>query len=273
MTVESAVLDMVARSMGKSIVSLLTGVDTDTHDRTYHIPYGKSITEKQESAIISACEQAVQKGAKRLKFKVSPGNHPDLMRALRHILDSCPDIDCMVDANGMFDPENTQHLKMLEEIDGLGLLTIEEPVSRAGKISGLDAHRLLSSVMELRTPITIDDAVKTSHDAEVALTEDLADIVNLKPGRVGSFTKCIEIANYAKRMGKEVMVGGMFEATPGRMMTLTLAAYCIQQGFRIPGDLSLPQERLIDDLVHPALYLDNNNDVVFTPDQGWGYSI
>jgi hypothetical protein len=69
------------------------------------------------------------------------------------------------------------------------------------------------------------------------------------------------------------MVGGMFEATPGRMMTLSLAAYCLAQGFRIPGDVSLPQERLSADLTSPVLRLDENSNVVFKPIAGWGYEL
>lgn len=179
----------------------------------------------------------------------------------------------MVDANGMFDVENNEHLAMLKSIDLLGLLTIEEPVSRAGRIQGLDSHRILAERMRLQTPVTVDDAIKTVDDVKTALGEGLAQAINLKPGRMGSFVECLEIADYAKSLGAEVMVGGMFEATPGRMITLSLASYCLAHGFKIPGDVSLPQERLTSDIVDPVLYLDGNHDVVFKPDIGWGYKL
>lgn len=270
MTVEAAILDLAARTESRSIVSYLDGKPSDDER---DIPYGKSIAESEKNSIIMAANNAFNFGAKRLKFKLSPKNYSELYAALRVIQKSYPNVDCMVDANGMFDPHNEEHIDMLRSIDELQLLTIEEPVSRTGKVSGLDAHRMLASVIQLKTPITIDDAIKSLDDARTALDEGLANTINLKPGRMGSFIKCLEIAKYAKSRGKEVMVGGMFEATPGRMMTLSLAAYCIQQGFMIPGDLSLPQERLETDLVDPILCLDENNNIVFKPNYGWGYKL
>lgn len=269
MTVETAILDAVARSESASIVSYLDG-NSSSYER--HIPYGKSIAESTTESILTAASRAFERGAKRLKFKISPNNYSELYPALCVIVDSYPGVNCMVDANGMFDPENEEHIMMLKSIDDLQLLTIEEPVSRAGKLRGLVAHRTLSSILRLKTPVTVDDSIKSIDDAKCALDEGLADIVNLKPGRMGSFIKCLEVADYAKSRGKEVMVGGMFEATPGRMMTLSLAAYCIKQGFKIPGDVSLPQERLGDDLVEQTLYIDGGN-IVFKPSSGWGYDL
>lgn len=270
MTVESAILDVVARARNRSIVSYL---DNKPSGYERHIPYGKSIAESSEDRILAAAQLAFNHGAKRLKFKLSPNNYEELYPALLKVLQTYPGVTCMVDANGMFDPEDKDHIKMLKSIDSLDLLTIEEPVSRAGRLSGLEAHRKLASVLKLRTPITMDDAIKSLDDARQALSEGIADIVNLKPGRMGSFIKCIEIANYARAKNKEVMVGGMFEATPGRMMTLSLAAYCAEQGFKIPGDVSLPQERLSADLVGDRLRLSRDNDIVFKPSIGWGYTL
>ncbi len=270
MSVEAALIDTIARSDNTSVASYLDGKPSQ-HDR--RIPYGKSIAESSRDKILEAAEEAMRNGAKRLKFKLSPTNFNALYPALKEVMNHYPDVDCMVDANGMFDPEDPEHICMLGLIDDLHLLTIEEPVSRAGKAKGLVAHRALASAMKFTTPITIDDAVKSSQDARFAIDEQLAQVVNLKPGRVGSFIECVRIAEYAKTRDAEVMVGGMFEATPGRMMTLSLAAYCLAQGFRIPGDVSLPQERLSADLTSPVLRLDENSNVVFKPIAGWGYEL
>ena len=270
MAVETALIDCVSRAEGRTVASYLDGKPSRARRL---IPYGKSIGEKDRDKILSAAHQAVINGARRLKFKLSPDNYLQLYPALQEVMETYPGVECMVDANGMFDVENKDHLEMLRNVDNLHLLTIEEPVSRAGNVRGLMAHRVLSSTMRLETPVTIDDAVKTAHDAEIALNENLAQIVNLKPGRVGSFIESVRIADYAKSRGSEIMVGGMFEATPGRMMTLTLASYCLSQGFKIPGDVSLPQERLADDIGESVLSLDEQNNVVFAPCNGWGYQV
>lgn len=270
MTVESSIMDAAARSTNKSIVSYL---DNNPSDAIRRIPYGKSIAEQDKNNMMIAAENAIKRGAKRIKFKLSPSNYENLYLVLSDLVVKYPNIDFMVDANGMFDPGNKEHIAILQSIDSLNLLTIEEPVSRVGTTSGLDAYRMLASAINFSTPITIDDAIKTLSDAYKALDEGIADIVNLKPGRMGSFIKCLNIADYAKSHNKEVMVGGMFEATPGRMMTLSLATYCMRLGFEVPGDVSLPQERLGSDIVERSLYLDEDYNVVFKPKLGWGYAI
>lgn len=270
MTVESSIIDAVARLEGSSVYSLLTGTEGPVR---VLVPYGKSITEIDGELMTVACHTAIDAGARRLKFKISPNSFDQVYPTLKRLIDENPDSTFMVDANGMFDPLNDSHNDMLRALDQLGMLTIEEPVSRAGSVRGLDAHRILRDKLSFATPITIDDAIKTDNDAEMALTENLADIVNLKPGRVGSFLRCIDIAHNAAAKNKQIMVGGMFEATPGRFMTTTLAAYCINLGFTIPGDLSLPNERLAHDIGDDRLSLDSDGNIIFQPKEGWGYAI
>jgi len=271
MTVEAAVIDTIARSHDISVYELMSGGMTE-HDLS--IPYGKSIAEQEETAIVSAALTAREKGAQRLKLKVSPSTAENVIRGISQIKGRVAGVDVMVDANGSFDPEQSGHLSILERLDELGLMMIEEPVSRAGNVRGLDAHRRLQHGIQLRTPIALDDAIIDEKDARIALEEGLGDIVNLKPGRVGSFLKCVEIADMAQALGKQIMVGGMYEATPGRSMTLTLAAMCIDRGFDIPGDVSLPQERLLSDLVDDRLSLDGNGNVTFNArKKGWGYTL
>lgn len=270
MTVEASLIDMIARAKDTTVAEM---IGAKTNDGELAIPYGKSIAEKDTARIVNAGEAAISNGAKRLKFKLSPANHMELLKGLQELQRLSPEADLMVDANGSFDPSSNEHLSILKQFDRLGLLMIEEPVSRVGKIGGLAAHRMLQDAISLTTPICLDDSVASVEDAVQALEENLGGIINIKPGRVGSFISCLEIIELAKSKGKQVMVGGMYEATPGRMMTLTLAAFCIKQGFSIPGDVSLPQERLTDDLVEERLQLDESGNVLFSPKTGWGYTL
>ncbi len=266
---EASILDAYSRSRNTTVLKLLQPNVSDT----LYVPYGKSITEVDPQVLVQACDDAVRAGASRLKFKISPSSHTAVVSTLITLMRDYPEHAFMVDANGMYDSDNQEHLAMLDELDQMGLMTIEEPVSRVGVLRGLDAHRALQSRKQFDTPITIDDAIKTLSDAEEALNESLADAVNLKPGRMGSFMSCVRVAEYARKRGKQVMVGGMFEATPGRYATTTLAAYCMGLGFTIPGDLSLPQERLSDDLVDERLEYDGSGNIVFNPKKGWGYDV
>lgn len=270
MTIETSILDAMARARHTDVYSMLTSDSVPSEGML--VPYGKSITEVERNRLLAACSDAVSQHAQRLKFKISPTSFDSVYPTLIELIARYSDRDFMIDANGMFNPSMPEHINMLRALDELGMLTIEEPVSRAGAVRGLEAHRMLRDIYQFATPITIDDAVKTDEDAETALQEGLATIINLKPGRVGSFLRCVDIANFAADMGKQVMVGGMFEATPGRYMTTTLAAYCLKLGFTIPGDLSLPNERLQGDVGTDRLHLTDGN-IAYKPKQGWGYDI
>lgn len=270
MTVEASLIDLVTRTQGTTVYEALSGEDLNA---PIPIPYGKSIAENRYDTIVAAGTQAMSKGAQRLKFKLSPQNHAAIVAGISDLRAAYPDTLFMVDANGTFDPENIEHIAILKMVDQLGLMMIEEPVSRGGRLSGLAAHRALGEVVQLDTPIALDDSILTYEDAYIALYENLGEIINIKPGRVGSFMDCVDIAKLAAEQGKQIMVGGMFEATPGRNMTLTLAALCLRQGFTIPGDVSLPQERLTSDLTQAILRLDDQHNIIFDPKIGWGYEL
>ena len=270
MAAETSLIDLATRTQNKTVYELITD---ETLTEPLAIPYGKSIAESSYESITAAGLQAIDNGAQRLKFKLSPNNHTAVVRGISELKQAFPEASFMVDANGTFDPENAEHIAILRTVDTLNLMMIEEPVSRGGQLSGLDAHRQLRQAMQLETPIALDDSIFTQQDARTALEEELGDIINLKPGRVGSFFDCIDIARIAKMQEKQIMVGGMFEATPGRTMTLTLAAFCLHEGFTIPGDVSLPQERLSADLTETNLYLDSDQNVAFNPKSGWGYEL
>lgn len=271
MTLETGLIDLITRTKDDNVYQTLTGLVVPIDGIA--VPYGKSIAEMETDKIIEAGNLAIAKGAQRLKFKVSPKNHEEVLRGISELKSLYPDAAYMVDANGSFDPEDDEHLRMLGSIDDLGLVMIEEPVSRGGRILGLDAHRVLATRTKFHTPIALDDSISTAEDARTAINEGLGEIINLKPGRVGSFIDTLKIVDLAQDRGKQIMVGGMFEATPGRTMTLTLAALCLKKGFDIPGDVSLPQERLAGDLVPEKLKLDKNNNVIFNPKSGWGYEV
>ncbi len=271
MTVETALIDAIARSLGQSVYTLLSVGHVEP---PLSISYGKSIAEVDSGKTFTEIEGAIYRGAKRIKLKISPMSFDAVYRAIKKTKAYHKNVDIMVDANGTFDPDDSDHIQKLQALDATGLLMIEEPVSRHGPKRGLDAHRALQHNHSFVTPIAIDDAINTLGDAEAALLESLGMVINLKPGRMGSFIECLRVALLAKELGKQTMVGGMFESTPGRMMTLTLAALTQEMGFFIPGDVSLPQERLKEDLLaNQSLSLDEQHNIAFNPISGWGYVI
>lgn len=270
LSVEMALIDATAKSLGKNVADML-GISTDRE-----VPYGKSISGRSSQETLADVDKAAGLKAKKIKIKISPSTFIEVYETLKIIQVRYKDLELMVDANGSFDPSNPEHLKYLSQLDSLGLLMIEEPVSRAGEERGLNAvRRFKKNLPTFNTRLCLDDCLVDLATTNTAIDEELCDIVNIKPGRIGSFFLSIDVANLCYESGKQVMVGGMFEATPGRIMTTTLAGYLKRLNFDIPGDLSLAQERLSEDLVSESdqLQIGTNGGIIIPSSPGWGFEM
>jgi O-succinylbenzoate synthase len=267
--VEMAFLDSVTKANLLSVRDLI-GVDIGISE----VPYGKSIGGTQLANILKQVDEALELNAKKIKLKISPNSFNTIVESINHVRSNRSDVEIMVDANGGFDPNNNDHLRMLSTLNELDLLMVEEPVSRVGQTRGIDSVRLFRKLLpSFTTPVCLDDCLKSFNDCRNVLSDNLADVINIKPGRMGSFLKSVELIDYAANNGGEVMIGGMFEATPGRCMTTILGGYCLTKGFRTPGDLSLAQERLRTDLVDASsqLRLGRNGGISMPVGAGWGF--
>ncbi len=269
LAVEMSILDLLAKTNQTSIRKMI-GIPDDITE----VPYGKSIGADSAVEMIKQTEDAIAVNATKIKIKVSPKTFSEVVSAITQIRQLFPNMDIMVDANGAFDPSDDADIDKISQLDKLGLIMIEEPTSRVGKVRGIEANYLLRQKLpNLLTPICLDDCLQTLDDCKKVVEDGIAQIINIKPGRLGSFLVCIDLIDWIKDNNAEVMVGGMFEATPGRCMTLLLGAYCLSKGFTIPGDLSLAQERLSSDLVIPEKQLKMSPDGnIKIPDGiGWGF--
>jgi O-succinylbenzoate synthase len=268
LAVEMGLLDGYCKANGVSISSLLGT------DEIVEVPFGQSIGAQTVEGMIDQAKESILQGSRKIKLKVSRSNLGNVVHAVSGIREEYSDIEMMVDANGGFDPEDNEDIEAIARLDSLGLIMIEEPVSRVGNVRGLAAVELLRRKLpSLATPICLDDSLETYDDCIKSLDNNLAQVVNVKPGRIGSFVQAVKLVDYAADSDKQVMVGGMLEATPGRCMTMHLGAYCLAKGFTIPGDLSLAQERLSEDLVDESRQLQrtSNGTIMMPRANGWGF--
>jgi O-succinylbenzoate synthase len=88
---------------------------------------------------------------------------------------------------------------------------------------------------QLQTAICLDEAIRSSRDAEAALELGACRIVNIKVGRIGGFTDAIAVHDIAQRFGVPVWCGGMLESGVGRSHNAALSTL---PNFRLPGDVS-----------------------------------
>jgi O-succinylbenzoate synthase len=132
----------------------------------------------------------------------------------------------MADANSAYTPRDSNLLKQLDDFD---LMMIEQPLRHDDL---LEHARLQDS---LRTPICLDESIRSYYDAKAALTLGSCRIVNIKLGRVGGFAAAKRIHDLCAAQGVPVWCGGMLESGIGRAHNIALSTL---SGFSIPGDVS-----------------------------------
>jgi len=158
---------------------------------------------------------AVRAGYRRVKIKIRPGWDMVAVRAARQGLQGS-DLPLTVDANGSYRwPEDERALR---ELDQTGLLYIEQPLGP----DELVGHARLAR--ELRTPVCLDETLKSAGLAEQVLTLDGPRIWNIKVHRVGGLTEVGRIYRLAESGGAELWAGTMPESGIGSQAALAVAA-------------------------------------------------
>ena len=91
-----------------------------------------------------------------------------------------PNILLMADANSAYTLADAARLKALDEFN---LMMIEQPLAHDEIID----HAKLQA--QLKTPICLDECIRSAHQAEQAIALDAGRIINIKLGRVGGFAR------------------------------------------------------------------------------------
>src|SRR5262249_36081618 len=143
-------------------------------------------------------------GYRRIKIKIKPGWDLAAVEMVRKRFGSIP---LMVDANAAYALGDADHLAALDAYD---LMMIEQPLD----YDDVADHALLQR--RLKTPICLDESIKTVGAAREALTAGACRIINIKPGRVGGFAESIRLHDLCAEHGVPVWHGGMLESGIGR---------------------------------------------------------
>jgi len=229
---EAAVLDAELRAAGRSLAAHLGA----TADR---VPVGASVGMLPTAELVATAARHVEEGYARIKVKIGPGRDVEPCRALR---DALGDVSLQVDANSAYTPDD---LDALRALDDLGLLLIEQPYAEERLLD----HADLCAVLD--TPVCLDETITDEAVCADVLRLGAADVVNLKPGRVGGILAAARIHDRCLAAGVPVWVGGMLETGIGRAAGLALAAL---PGCTLPTDLSAADRYWRRDLVtEPAV--------------------
>ena len=249
---EMAVLDAELRSTGTTLHQRL-GASRD------RVPSGVSVgIFGTIDELLAAVQGYVDEGYARIKLKIEPGWDLEPVRLVRELIG--PDMGLQVDANTAYTRADIEHLRRLDEFD---LLLIEQPLDT----DDLLGHRALADAID--TPVCLDESIESFTQAVDAVDLGAAEIINIKPGRVGGYLTAVRIHDMCRSRGIPVWCGGMLETGIGRAANCALAAL---DGFTLPGDISASTRFYARDIVlDPIAIVDSHVAVPSAP--GLGYDL
>lgn len=216
--VEAAALDLVARAAGRSLAAELAA-RTGGSDLAADGSSGSGRSVEVNGLVggdgsvddaVRAARDAVAAGFGCLKLKVAPGEPlaalVEWVGAVRAAVG--PGIRLRLDANGTW--TEAEALARLTALAGLDLEYAEQPVAAALGPAGLARVRRASPV-----PIAADESVTDLEAAERLLAAGAADVLVVKPSRVGGPLAAALLARAAAAHGVATVVSTMFESGVG----------------------------------------------------------
>src|SRR6185503_20093615 len=229
-TLIDAVIDAELRATERSLASFL-GADKQAVVCGVSIGIADSVDELRAQV-----DAHLGQGYRRIKLKIMPGIDVERVAAIRS---DHPDILLSVDANAAYSLDD---LEVFRQLDAFDLLMIEQPLHHEDLVQ----HAALQA--EIRTPICLDESIRSAADAAAAIQLGSCRIVNIKQGRVGGVLEARRIHDVAAAADIPVWCGGMLETGIGRATNLALAA---MPNFTLPGDTSASARYFAEDLTEP----------------------
>ncbi|MFN8605996.1 MAG: o-succinylbenzoate synthase [Vulcanimicrobiota bacterium] len=242
---EAALWDLFAQCQNMSLARLWGG-------QRQSVEVGISLgIESGLERLLPRVEDALLEGYRRVKLKIKPGWDIEVVRAVRQ---RWPELVLQVDANSAYRLEDSQHLAQLDEFN---LLLIEQPLEHDDIVDHASLAR------RLKTPLCLDESIDSIEQCRRALDLGSAEIINIKPGRVGGYAAARTIHDHCQQRQIPCWVGGMLETGVGRLANLALASL---PNFTLPGDISASQRYFNRDIIDPEVVLEKDG-TVRVPDQ------
>jgi O-succinylbenzoate synthase len=252
--VEMAMWDLFARQSGQALARVLGGTSG-------HIASGVSIGIQDSLEQLAAkVERELAAGYKRIKIKIRPGWDVDAVKMIRARFGSIP---LMVDANAAYTLE-ADDIARLKALDAFDLMMIEQPLDYDDIIDHATLQR------QLKTPICLDESIKSLSAAREAISVGACRIINIKPGRVGGFAQSIRLHDLCAAHQIPVWHGGMLESGIGRAANIHLSTL---PNFSLPGDIAASKRYFDPDLIDPPIEVAPDGTVAVPAAPGLGVNI
>ena len=182
------------------------------------IPVSATIAFGGPEAGADAAAQAVELGFETLKlragFERTSDQLVDRLRALRAAVG--PEPRLRIDAAGAWDLDTAT--ERIAAIEPFRIEYVEQPLT-AWDLTG---HAALRG--RVRVPIALDESIDSEGSARAALAEGAADVIVIKPARVGGSAATVRIVEAASAAGASAVLGTYFETGVGIAAALRIAA-------------------------------------------------
>ncbi len=182
------------------------------------IPVSAAIAFAGPGAGADAAAQAVELGFETLKlragFERTTDQLVDRLRAIRGAVGSEPRL--RIDAAGAWDLETAA--ERIAAVAPFRVEYVEQPLP-AWDLAGHAALR-----ERIRVPIALDESVDSEGSARAALAEGAADVIVVKPARVGGLAATLRLCDAAAAAGASAVLGTYFETGVGIAAVLRIAA-------------------------------------------------
>lgn len=208
--------------------------------------------------LLGKIETEVNAGYRRIKIKIAPGWDVEVIREVRKRF---PEILLMGDANSAYRLEDWELLAALDEFN---LMMIEQPLAHDEIID----HAELQA--KLKTPICLDECIRSAHQAEQAIRMDAGRIINIKLGRVGGFAEAKKVHDVAMKHNIPVWCGGMLESGIGRAANIALSTL---PNFVLPGDVSASKRYWKRDVITTPVEVSADGYITAPEGPGMGYEV
>lgn len=229
--VEMAFWDLWAKSLDLPLKSLLGGTGDG-------VDVGVSLGIMPIEQTIDRVSTHVDEGYKRIKLKIKPGHDLEVVRAVRA---QFPGIHLTADANSAYSLADSS---LLARLDAFDLDYIEQPLAW----NDIHDHAVLQQ--RIRTPLCLDESIRSPEDARKALQSDAARVINIKVGRSGGYVNSLKIHDLAEAFSVPVWCGGMLESGIGRAHNIHLSTL---PNFQKPGDTSSASRYFKRDIIEQQL--------------------
>jgi o-succinylbenzoate synthase len=250
--IETAAWDLEAKKLNIPLWRHLGGVRQE-------IACGVSIgIQDGVEQLFGKIQTELDAGYQRIKIKIAPGWDYDVIERVRKRFGN---IRLMGDANSAY---SLNDIDLFRRMDEFNLMMFEQPLAFDDMLD----HVKLQS--EVRTPICLDESIRSPEDASKAIQLGACQIINVKLGRVGGHAQARAVEETCRNANIPVWCGGMLESGVGRAHNIAMSTLA---GFTLPGDVSASKRYWHEDIIEPAVEVTENGTIVAPEKAGIGFEV